>query len=743
MKKLFIALAISIVLISCFCLNISAKTFSDVPADAWYAEAVSYCADRGYVAGTSDTTFSPKMVVTRAMPVRILANMAEYVEEDFTTTSFADVDVTAWYATSVEWAATRNVVTGNNGNFMPKKNVTREQLVQMLYTFAQFTCVDVSDTSNTAINSFADAKDVSSWATPAMNWAVENGIISGSNNKLMPKNGATRAQLVTVIKGFCDKYMALAETVKLSNAITDDMMLQRDEKVSIWGFANSYEEGKLVKVQINGYTAFGRVNNGEWKASFYETFPASADPTTVNVITLDGGLEVKNILFGDVYYVIGQSNVHYSMADLITDTGSFGMKVDYDFDTSRNIRFFRNSNTYHHANTGDRAPGTATLYKDAEVPKGWQTAGEVGLDFEMYRDAFDKANHIFSALGYLMAWNMSNETDVPIGVIEIDASGFPLIAFAPNELAEKWGHEAVNDLGDKDPSNDIHFYHLNNSFSFEGNDYPGGVANALLTSRMAYNQQIYPLINFSTAGIVWYQGESDWANTEETQGFNNNTFRYQFTELMTYYREHMGNNDFPVYLVEFPSCFPVASGAYISTGTVRAELGTIPQILDNSYVVSSSDFFSNTSWQNNIHPYIKHYQAQRLAGIVLGNQRYAQHAGYKDVNYTSGPVLRASDYVDANTVKLYFDYVADGLTVCDESDEGIKGIEVKINGVWVSVPHTNVKISGKDELTVTYAEGEITGVRYNAYTSAMFWGDVTLGNSEEIPAVAFVDYNRK
>ena len=319
---------------------------------------------------------------------------------------------------------------------------------------------------------------------------------------------------------------------------------------------------------------------------------------------------------------------------------------------------------------------------------------------------------------------MSDETDVPIGVIEIDASGHPLISFAPNELAEKWGHETY------DPVTGTYYYNCN------------GLAADYLKSRFAYNQQLYPLINFSTAGILWYQGESDWINCREIMGAAyTNTFTNQFAELMTYFRTHMGNDDFPVYIMEFPSCFEgVYNGealSYFDFGSVRAELGTIPQVLENSYVVASSDYFGDNTWLNNIHPYIKHWQAQRLTNIVLSSGNYG--ADDYDINYTSGPVLKESFYLDDNNVELNFNYVGDGLKVCDETGDGqILDMEILVNGTWIS--YKDAQIIDKDTVLVTYNGGKIDGIRYNRTPWAMFLVSVTLGNSENIPCAAFIDF---
>ncbi len=526
----------------------------------------------------------------------------------------------------------------------------------------------------------------------------------------------------------------LASGVSVSHAFSDNMILQRDEKISVWGWAPESENGKSVKVNFKGETLYATVANGEWKAVLENTYPADTKGATLTVEAADNTYSFNDILMGDVYYAIGQSNIHYSMLELDVDNRAHGNLVAFDFDDNRNIRFFRNSNVYHMYNTGDRAPGTATLYKDAETPNGWQTPSEIGADFfanyptDIYTfyNRTDGSCNVFSAIGYMFAYNMSNRTDIPVGVIEIDASGFPLIAFAPNELAEKWGDE-VYDVNDG-----TYHYGLTNA-TFAGTYYPL-FQNTLTHSRMAYNQQLYPLINFSTAGIIWYQGESDWLNTEESRGFVEDTFKDQFTELMTYYREHMGNSDFAVYMIEYAPNYP-ESNSYIPFGFVRTELGCVPQMLEDSYLVSSSDTWEDHYWYNNVHPYIKHLQAARLTDVVLGHQRYADQEAHTDLNYASGPVLAGVTY-SANTCVLAFNYFGDGLKTSDGLT--VRGLEIQVNGVWYAAD--NVIISG-GLVGIGTTLGNITGVRYNCTTESFFGEEVTLCNSAGVPAVAFVDYN--
>ncbi|MBQ3183354.1 MAG: S-layer homology domain-containing protein [Clostridia bacterium] len=738
MKRILSITAILIALVTILSFSVNAAhPFTDVRDNHWYKEAVEYCYTNEFVKGMTETEFGPTTTVNRAMVVTILANMAEYYENAYNgEVSFPDVKTNHWFAKTVHWAYQNGVANGKGEKFEPLTAVTRQELAMFLANYAAFTGSDVTPTDNSAINIFSDSTKVASWAKASMNWAVENGIMSGNKNgTLNPRGTATRAELAVMIMNFDKQFNRFAEDITVSAAFTDDMLLQRDEKCSVWGFADNSQNGRIVRCEIDGHIAIARVNNGKWNAVFSETFPANGEGTTLTVTDGIEDREYKNILFGDMYYIFGQSNAYYSLAELIIDLNYKNLRntLEVDYDDNRDLRFFRVSNTDYNF-TGEDARGTDKLFEDVYHNEGWQTPSDIGkkvMPFDKVKpstqNGFDRngvSAEVFSALGYLFAYNMSNETDVPIGVIEIDASGHPLISFAPNELAEKWGHEAY------DPNTGTYYYNCN------------GLVADYLKTRFAYNQQLYPLINFSTAGILWYQGESDWINCREIMGADyKNTFTNQFTELMTYFRQHMGNDDFPVYIMEFPSCFEGKYNgetlSYFDFGSVRAELGTIPQVLDNSYIVSSSDYFNDNTWINNIHPYIKHWQAERLANIMLSTGNYDVED--YDINYTSGPVLKSSKYVNDNTVELNFNYVGDGLKVFDETGEDVLlGFEILVNGAWINCE--NAVITDKDTVTITYDGGKIDAVRYNRIPWAIFRVSLTLGNSEGIPAVAFIDF---
>lgn len=164
------------------------SSFTDVPAGSWYEEAVNYVHEKGLMNGTSSNAFSPNANTTRGMIVTILARVEG-----------VNTNGTPWYAAGQKWAMDNGISDGTN---MPGV-ITREQLATILYRYAKQKGYDVSKSA--ALTAFSDADKVSGYAAEAMQWAVAEGLLQGSNGKLNPQGSATRAQVATILMRFMEK----------------------------------------------------------------------------------------------------------------------------------------------------------------------------------------------------------------------------------------------------------------------------------------------------------------------------------------------------------------------------------------------------------------------------------------------------------------------------------------------------------------------------------------------------------
>lgn len=167
--------------------------FVDVPASAYYADAVKWAVEKGITTGTSATTFSPEASCTRAQMVTFLWRAAGSPAPKATTTAFTDLDKSAYYYDAVLWAVEQGITTGTSATtFSPNATVTRGQTVTFLYRFAGQPAVSGS-------SSFTDVNS-SDYYAAAVQWAKEQGITSGtSDTTFSPTSDCTRGQIVTFL----------------------------------------------------------------------------------------------------------------------------------------------------------------------------------------------------------------------------------------------------------------------------------------------------------------------------------------------------------------------------------------------------------------------------------------------------------------------------------------------------------------------------------------------------------------
>lgn len=178
--------------------------FTDVDTAKWYHLSVDYVLTHKMMNGVSSRAFAPNANLTRGMLVQILYNLEG--KPKGTAANFSDVQADAWYAEAIGWAASNKVVTGYaDGTFRPNAAVTREQAAAILYRYAQSKGIDVSVGENTNILSYVDVQQASEYAIPALQWAVGAGVLNGKNGgRLVPTGTATRAEIAAIMQRWCE-----------------------------------------------------------------------------------------------------------------------------------------------------------------------------------------------------------------------------------------------------------------------------------------------------------------------------------------------------------------------------------------------------------------------------------------------------------------------------------------------------------------------------------------------------------
>ncbi len=181
-------------------------SFTDVKAGDWFYEYVKYVVKKGLFMGTSTTTFSPDSPMTRAMLVTVLHRL-EGLPAVTGTNGFTDVENGQWYTNAVIWANAGSIVGGyGSGLFGTNDNVTREQMVAILYRYASYKGYDVTAAAD--LSAYTDASDTSAWAQAAMKWATAKGLITGRTTAtLAPGGSATRAEVAAVLQRFVEAFV--------------------------------------------------------------------------------------------------------------------------------------------------------------------------------------------------------------------------------------------------------------------------------------------------------------------------------------------------------------------------------------------------------------------------------------------------------------------------------------------------------------------------------------------------------
>lgn len=190
----FMSLMLAIVMV--IMVTSASPQFTDVSPtkDAWCYTQVMKAYEAGLINGYGNGLFGKNDPITRGQMVQILYNY--YGEDCGTNSGFSDVPSSAWYAKAVTWASKNGVVSGySNGTFGPNNQLTREQMVTILYNVAGRPATNTS-----ALAQFNDGGQVAAYAVNGFSWAVSNKVVSGtSNTTLSPRGTATRAQVAVIL----------------------------------------------------------------------------------------------------------------------------------------------------------------------------------------------------------------------------------------------------------------------------------------------------------------------------------------------------------------------------------------------------------------------------------------------------------------------------------------------------------------------------------------------------------------
>ncbi len=182
---------------SLFMASVNNSGFTDVSTSAWYYDYVVAAKELGIMVGNGDGTFSPGETLTRAGLVTVLAGYAGVDLSDGTTTSFSDVKADAWYAKAVAWAKENGYVSGwPDGTFHPEDLVSREDFCSILSRYLQKQGADYPTKTVT----FTDEDQISEYAKAHVAYCASIGLVSGTTDgRFNPHSGTKRAEAAAIM----------------------------------------------------------------------------------------------------------------------------------------------------------------------------------------------------------------------------------------------------------------------------------------------------------------------------------------------------------------------------------------------------------------------------------------------------------------------------------------------------------------------------------------------------------------
>lgn len=387
--------------------------------------------------------------------------------------------------------------------------------------------------------------------------------------------------IIIITSFFTSQAFAL---ISLPPMISSNMVLQQNSEATLWGWSNPSERIIITsswKTEVDTVIAF---NTGKWKAKIKT--PAAGGPYTITLKSLArfGGntITLENILIGEVWICSGQSNMEMSNNQQIKDI----------LPTCANdkIRFFKVSQ------------------KTSEYPQDRADGEWVSCSEETLRR--------FSAVGYFFGRKLHEDLNVPIGLIQSTWSGTPVELWEPQEVidTDPVMQEAATKIKD---------------VTYRPNK-PGYI----------YNAMIYPISNYTIAGVIWYQGEG---NTPRAYAYEK-----MFSGMIGAWRKQF-EQDFPFYYVQIaPWTYETP---YEAALLMEQQMKTLAYPKTGMVVIT--DLVPDVK---NLHPENKLDVGLRLATLALADTYHKNIPVYKS------PVFKKMD-IKKSEIHLYFDNAPNGFMI--------------------------------------------------------------------------------
>ena len=483
---------------------------------------------------------------------------------------------------------------------------------------------------------------------------------------------------------------ALAD-IKLPAVISDNMVLQGNKKVSIWGWA---EPGEEVMVSVSWHRMRWAVTtgkNGKWM--FKMNSPKTGGPYEMTIIGKNT-ITLKNIMVGEVWVCSGQSNMQMSVKSSANAEQEIAA-ADYP-----DIRLFTVERKVAEQPQSD-CVGSWTLCSPQTVPG-------------------------FSAVAYYFGRELHEELDVPIGLIHTSWGGTPAEAWTRRGILKEESDaapilERYDDAVAKYPQameehkqKVIEWKEAAEKAKAEGGERPRRPYAPLGPGHPhspagLYNAMIAPLIPYGIGGAIWYQGESNASRAYQ--------YRKLFGRMIQNWRKDWGQGKFPFLFVQLANFMAVKPEPADSAWAELREAQLMTLALPNTGMAVIIDIGE----ADDIHPKNKQDVGKRLALWALAKS-YGKELVY------SGPIYKSME-IEGEKIILHFDYVGGGLVA--GPDEPLKGFAIA--GADRKFVWADAKIDGDSVVVSSDEVSAPVAVRYA-------WADnpvCNLYNKEGLPASPF------
>ncbi len=411
----------------------------------------------------------------------------------------------------------------------------------------------------------------------------------------------------------------LLSQLRLPSLISDNMCLQQNTDVMIWGWD---EPGQVVFVNPSWTDSVETTTTdltGKWQTSVK---PGEAGGPYTMTVEGSGELIIRNIVLGEVWLCSGQSNMAKPLGltprqKPVTNFLEESRNADY-----QEIRFFK--------------VASAKSIAPLEICKGeWVVCSQ-------------KSVLSFSAVGYFFGRELYKHLNVPVGMIQSTWGGTPVEAWTPKDMMN---NDQMLERFEKYYSR---FHADSTYYEMAMSDYSQGflltkpelpesiyyVKNPQKGISVLYNAMIAPLLNYRIAGVIWYQGESNVSDPD--------LYKRQFPNLISSWRKKWSNGGFPFYFVQIaPFSYSDQSGAAKISEAQREALS-----LPNTGMASTQDL----GCLYDIHPPFKAEVGRRLSLIALNNNYGIDSLSYIGPTFNGYQIIDSTLIIDvrSNGGKLFF-----------------------------------------------------------------------------------------